>query len=124
MVRAAWAPALGPFMLVAGHLGLDGALEACATKQLPSEVVVLFAEARWTIEDLPSKETAEQWLLGIRVIARKKEALRHGEGKPRTPPRTVDVARALGVTVGEAVRAREAALLVTGALLTSKMRRV
>lgn len=116
LVRACWAPSLGPFAVLAAAVGLDGALDACESRLLPAEVVVKFAEAGWRLSDVPSREVAAELLLGIRIVAR-----RRGPRGKRRPIH--EIAKALDVTVPVATRAEEALNRVAGVIFQGKLRR-
>ncbi len=115
LVRACWAPALGPFAVLASVVGLDGALDACESRLLPAEVVVKFASAGWRLSDVPTREVAEELLLGIRIVARRRTRT------TRNKPLHV-IAKTLGITRREAIRAEAAIMRVAGSLLRGKLR--
>lgn len=89
-------PQYQAFAVVAGHLGLDGALEACETHVLSVPIVHEFLTGGWTIRDLPDRESMAQVVMGARVYARQRP------GNHRKKRRLADVAKELGITGPEA----------------------
>ena len=79
------APRLQAFCLVAGELGLDGALEACDSHVLGLAATHRFIECNFTVRDLPSRQVMEGVILGARVYARQ----RQGSHRKKRPLRDV-----------------------------------
>jgi len=91
--RVLQAPALWPFQVVAGALGLDGAVEACRTRDLPAEVTTKLLAGGWTVErSIPSYEDVTAMLLAVKVEYVGTKARANKE----TPPPLRKIAEMLG----------------------------
>lgn len=77
----ATAPGLGAFATAVGQLGLDGAVELCATREPPERVQLIWGTLGHHLEQLPSAEDIRCLLLGIEA-KRRQEVTRANH----TPP--------------------------------------
>jgi hypothetical protein len=94
-------PRLWSFMVLAGEVGLEGAIASCEARALPEMVCEAFARMHYYAEALPSGSEARKLVLAARVLPRWTDK-RNRPGK-RAP--LVEVARDLGATLAEAERA-------------------
>jgi len=63
-------PALWAFAVVAGEMGLHGAIQACETGEITDAALARLTEGRWTTKHLPPREKAEQVILAVVIKAR------------------------------------------------------
>ena len=94
------APALWPFSIIAGDLGLEKAIAAVRNDTVPLDTIAKLAEGFWTLEDVPSADTLELIVIGARVTGRR----RLGHRDTRTVP---TVARDMGIEPSTARRGLE-----------------
>lgn len=94
--RALRVPALWPLAILAGVIGFDAAVEACETRELSDEAANRMQDAGYYVDDLPPHESVRAILSGLRLRDRQRR------GEPLQA-----VARRLGMTLREAVRALE-----------------
>lgn len=94
LLRITRHPALAPFAIVAGVVGLDAAAECCKTRSLPEEASAALSEATYTVEDLPDERTIAALVTGIRWRHALCTAIKR---RVPLPPR-VQVAKDLGVS--------------------------
>ena len=67
--RVLRSPSLWMFQVIAGHLGLDGAVEACGTRVVPADLAAKLAACGWSADRLPPVKDIEALLFGLRVEA-------------------------------------------------------
>ena len=85
------APALWPFAVLVGEMGLDAAVDACVEREaIPEEYVDLLRQGGWNVYHLPRHESIVAALWAVRFVARQKGK------KGREAP--AETARALGAT--------------------------
>ena len=81
-------PPLWAFSVVAGVCGLDAAVMACKTRELPSEVVTKLADGSWTTAHLPAHGEAVALTWAPRVW-RELHPHPKGKGAERKRPETL-----------------------------------
>jgi hypothetical protein len=67
LTRALRAPALWPLALLAGEVGFDQAVEACAHYEVPDAAVAAFEACAYRAEDLPSYSDVIEMIQGVRL---------------------------------------------------------
>jgi hypothetical protein len=92
LVAVCQAPALWPFWIVAGALGLDTAMEACRARRLPAAEASKLAALGWGVERLPTYGDAKALLLGVRA----QTALNRARSDARPEPSLRELADRFG----------------------------
>lgn len=85
-------PRLWAFMVLAGAMGLDRAVAACAGDS--SQASAVLAPLKYTVRDLPTREEAGALLLAARVLARWVDK----RNQPKPGVSFADIALALGAS--------------------------